>query len=375
MERGRFDSDAIPPCVLVNPLSTLFRAARANSSRETNILHQRLPVPPVPVRIAVVSLSLIASLLGLTIVVQANAGVVAAPGGSANDQPLYQNVSYLAPIDVDALNLDFPVLVPSFVPGPFGGEPAVSSGGGSYSLYWMNSGVPPTFLQVSGVVGGALPAGSPADLNNELSINTTVQGNPAIRDITDQYDAVWWISGGVLYSVESLNMESDSLSLANSLIVYAAPESQAPVEELPPDAGGGVLETPTEEPDLPADNTDSAVDGTDEPVATDADDSGERPSVTAEASVETPAGAESVSATEAGAPDEPQAPVATVGPTPEPEEGATQGRTTQPVQADPAAGSRGSSAGSDGTGGAPLPVFGGDGTGGTRDLVVPEPED
>lgn len=31
--------------------------------------------------------------------------------------------------------------------------------------------------------------------------------------------------------------------------------------------------------------------------------------------------------------------------------------------------------GSDGTGGAPLPVFGGDGTGGTRDLTIPIPAD
>ncbi|MDQ3542176.1 MAG: hypothetical protein M3440_15975, partial [Chloroflexota bacterium] len=195
---------------------------------------------------------------------------LAAPGKTSSDHALNQNVDYLAQDSAAELDLDFPVLVPPYVPGPFGGEPSVGAGGGSYSLYWMNTGGAPTFLLVSGVVGGALPAGSPADLNNELSVNATVQGNAAINDVTDTYDAVWWIAGGVLYSVESRNMPMGSLSLASSLIPFVAPQAQepdvqAPVEELPPDAGGGILETPTDVPDLPDEATDPGVDGGEEP--------------------------------------------------------------------------------------------------------------
>lgn len=345
-------------------------------------MHQRLPFPLLAARITVFSLLLIMSLTGLITAVQPSAVGVAAPGWRRSDQALHQSVAYLSPDDVAALGLDFQVLVPSFVPGPFGGEPAVSADGGSYSLYWMNPGVPPTFLQVSGVVGGALPAGSPADLNNELSINATVQGSPAIQDVTARYDAVWWVSGGVLYSVESLNMETDSLSLANSLVPYAAPDSQPPVEELPPDAGGGVLEPPTDVADQPAEGTEPAVDGTDQPVATNdvideqATDPSAGPDVAIEAAVAPQADVESVPATEPDA--------GRVAPTVEPQEGSTRESPNQPVEANPGsdgsggAASRGSgesNVGSDGTGGAPLPVFGGDGTGGTRDLIVPEPDE
>ncbi|HEV2065191.1 MAG TPA: hypothetical protein VGR08_00040 [Thermomicrobiales bacterium] len=334
------------------------------------------------VRVRLVVLLLIGSLLTASMGALAASGTLAAPGQTTENQGQNQNVDYLGPDAAARLDLDFPVLVPSYVPGPFGGEPAVSAGGGFYSLYWMNVAATPTFLYVEGQVGGSLPTGSPADLNNELTVNASVQGNAAIHDVTATYDAVWWISGGVLYTVESRNMETDSLSLANSLVEFIAPVSaepdpETPVEEMPPEAGGGVLEPPTDAPEEPV-ATDSAGDeGDDEPIATtepkqavvdDAvdpvtmdptDGTGSVPSVvsqiapTAVADPEPTAAdvEELVEATEeipevegdAGA-DEPEPAITT-----------------------------GETVGSDGTGGAPLPVFGGDGTGGTRDLTVPIP--
>ena len=88
------------------------------------------------------------------------------------------------------MDLGFPVLVPGWVPAPFGGAPAVDAGVGYYSLYWMHGGGEPTFLQVTGEVGGGLPAGSPYDLNIELSINASVNGAGAIHDVTPIYDAL-----------------------------------------------------------------------------------------------------------------------------------------------------------------------------------------
>ncbi len=156
-----------------------------------------------------------------------------------------QNVDWLSATDAARLDLGFNVLVPSWIPGPFGGSPAIQGGGGYYSLYWMIPGGDPTFLLVEGTVGGALPSGSPADLNNQLSINASVQGYDAIHDVTSIYDNVWWIAGGVMYSVSSNNMTgTDSLSLANSLVALqqpAAPEPEPTETEVPqepePDTG------------------------------------------------------------------------------------------------------------------------------------------
>jgi hypothetical protein len=152
-----------------------------------------------------------------------------------------QNVDWLSTEQASQLDIGFTVLVPSWVPAPFGGSPSIQASGGYYSLYWMNAGGAPTFLQITGEVGGSLPAGSPADLNNQLFINASVQGYDAIHDVTAIYDNVWWIAGGVLYTVSSNNMTgADSLSLANSLIALEAPAYEQPTEE--------ATEEPTEEP-------------------------------------------------------------------------------------------------------------------------------
>lgn len=142
-----------------------------------------------------------------------------------------QNVDYLSGGAAQSLDVGIDVLVPASVPAPFGGAPQIEASSGYYSLYWMVPGTPATFLQVSGTAGGSLPAGSPADLNNELSINASVRGADAIHDVTSIYDNVWWIEGGVLYEVSSLNMTgADTMGLADSLISLQAPSG---------DSGGG----------------------------------------------------------------------------------------------------------------------------------------
>jgi len=344
------------------------------------------------------------SLFAASVGALATSGTLAAPDQTTESQGQNQNVDYLGAEAAASLNLDFPVLVPSYVPGPFGGEPAVRAGGGSYSLYWMNVDTTPTFLYVEGEVGGSLPAGSPADLNNELTINASVQGHDAIHDVTAKYDAVWWISGGVLYTVQSRNMETDSLSLANSLVQFVTleetePEPETPVEQLPPEAGGGMLEPPTDAPDVPdvteeptatepiaatepeQEVVDDAVAPEDEVVASEVVE--ETEPVTTEPVATEPVATEAEDAgadgtgsesTVAGQVPPTQAP--TLEPTAQDQEGsqetAEEIATVEPAtdQPEPIPVS-GGAVGSDGTGGAPLPVFGGDGTGGTRDLTLP----
>lgn len=155
---------------------------------------------------------------------------VAAPGQSDSGvMAMAQNVDWMTADQASRLNLDFSVLVPTWIPAPFAGNPSIQAGGGYYSLYWMIPGGEPTFLQITGEVGGALPAGSPADLNQQLFINASVQGYDAIHDVTSIYDNVWWIAGGVLYTVSSRNMTgTDSLSLANSLVPLSPPVVEEP---------------------------------------------------------------------------------------------------------------------------------------------------
>lgn len=122
------------------------------------------------------------------------------------------------------LALSFDVLVPSSVPAPFDGEPSVTAYDGYYSLYWMVPGTPPTFLQIAGEVGGAIPDYSKYDRNNPLEQNSEVDGVPAYHDLTPIYDLVYWEVGGIVYSVESHNLtEDDSLTLANALVALTAP--------------------------------------------------------------------------------------------------------------------------------------------------------
>lgn len=116
------------------------------------------------------------------------------------------------------LDLGFDVLVPAWIPAPFEGEPRVLAGGGYYELYWVNDGVPPTFLEITGTVGGDIPDYSKNDRNNPLVMNASVQGYEAYHDVTPNYDEVWWAVGDVVYSVESRGMTgTDTLSLANAL--------------------------------------------------------------------------------------------------------------------------------------------------------------
>ena len=279
----------------------------------------------------------------------------------------FQNVDYISAERGAALDLGFTVLVPSWLPGPFGGEPSIDAGGGYYSLYWMNSGGSPTFLQVTGTVGGGLPAGSPYDLNVQLSINATVQGYAAVHDVTPAYDAVWWVAGGVLYKVESLNASADSVSIANSLIAFIPPTETEPMPEptLPaeepeedpiiqepeensggePEAEVPVVEEPeVQEPEAeePAEEAETEeLSATEEPTAEDVADGGEE----SDSSADLEAGSD-------------------IEPTPD----------VQPTPTSvPSDGTGDPSVRSDGTGGPDVPATGSDGTGGTSDVIAWQP--
>ncbi len=357
---------------------------KASTFRGASTVRQRFSFPAVPARNHLVALLVVGALLTGLAGLLTGGGAGAAPDTQSGSQSLYQNVDYLGADAAARLNIDFPVLVPSYVPGPFSGEPAVEASGGYYSLYWMVTGGEPTLLQVTGTVGGSLPAGSKYDLNVQLSINAEVHGNPAISDVTPYYDAVYWISGGVLYTVESRNMETDSLSLANSLVTYVGPEApepetEEPAEELPQDAGGGVVELPTEVTEDVGGNSDPESESTEEaeePVV-ESQATEDTEDQTVEETVVVP-GVPATDAAEA----EPTAETVEAQPTAEaesesiteeePEPEPTAVTTNEPVEVADDGDTSATSVGSDGTGGATLPVFGGDGTGGTMDLVVPE---
>ncbi|MEJ7839346.1 MAG: hypothetical protein WKF81_11045 [Thermomicrobiales bacterium] len=196
------------------------------------------------------------------------AEVLAAPGiPPSTSESSAQNVDWMSADMGSRLDLGFSVLVPTYIPGPFGGAPSVSASGGYYSLYWQLGGGSPTFLQISGTVGGSLPAGSPADLNNELFINANVQGYEAINDVTAIYDSVWWIAGGVLYQVEGLNVDVGSLSLANSLVTLVPPAPQPEPTAIPTE------EQPVDEPEPdPLEPEPDTGNVDDEPVTEDEDE-------------------------------------------------------------------------------------------------------
>lgn len=259
-----------------------------------------------------------------------------------------QNVDYIGAESAAALDLEFPVLVPGWVPAPFGGSPSIDAGGGYYSLYWMSSGGDPTFLQVTGQVGGALPNGSPYDLNVQLFINASVQGYGAVHDVTPAYDAVWWIAGGVLYKVESRNSGTDSLSLANSLIAFVPPAAPEPTSPPPPPTAAPVAPPPPAvAPEAPANepvtNTGGSTTVPESPAeSTNQEQAPSQPSSSAQPSGTT--GTEQL-----GAPQEPEDELVPLG---------TDGTGDPTVD-------------SDGTGGAESPVIGGDGTGGTNVVMIP----
>jgi hypothetical protein len=209
----------------------------------------------------------------------------------------------------------------------------------------MNGGGEPTFLQVTGVGGGGLPAGSPYDLNIELTINASVNGFGAIHDVTPIYDAVWWIQGGVLYSVQSRNMTgTDSLSLAQSLVEFVPPAAPEPTSPPPP--------PPTQAPQPPEevpDPVENQGEDSPDPATTDtlddtADETGEVSSIDQPDNSDQSSSTDQVAAESAAEQD--SAPVASDG-------------TGMP------------SVTSDGTGGPPVEVVATDGTGGRDVIVIP----
>lgn len=160
-----------------------------------------------------------------------------------------QAPSWLSSDSTARLNLSFPVLVPPEVPAPFSGEPDINASGGAYSLYWLIPGSPPTYLMITGEVGGSIPDFSYYDRNVQLQVNAQVRGYPAYHDLTPIYDKVYWEENGVVYTVDSQGLTAtDSLSLANALI----PLATTPVEN--GDEGGDGSNSPEEQP-APSDDT------------------------------------------------------------------------------------------------------------------------
>lgn len=166
-------------------------------------------------------------------------GAEAAPGAES-PQPLifHQLPDWLSQETAARLAVGIDVLVPSYVPAPFGGEPEVQASDGYYSLYWLIPGAPPTYLRVTGTAGGEIPAYSFYDRNVQLEQNDSVQGYPAWHDDTPIYDLVYWQVGNVVYTVESHNLAGDTtMGIADSLMSLVIP-----------DTGGETAEGETTEP-------------------------------------------------------------------------------------------------------------------------------
>jgi len=317
----------------------------------------------------------------------AASGTFAAPQDSAVLSVVpSQNVDWMSPDTAATLDIGMDVMVPSWIPDPFSGmAPSVTATGGYYQLYWMIPGGSPTFLYIEGTVGGGFPAGSPADLNKQLTVNASVQGWSAIHDVgipagseTPIYDQVWWIANGVLYTVSSNNMTgTDTLSLAESLIVLQQPA--APVEE---------PELPTEPPYVPPEET-VTTDEESEPVVDEpvVEDSTTDTTAAPQDPVTdtTTQGSGTDSTTQGGESDSMETSTDTASST----EGSTNGTggsssTGTESESDNSGTTSGSgNAGpwspgryeqgvpSDGTGGPLPPLIGGDGTGGPNDLILP----
>ncbi|HEV2108193.1 MAG TPA: hypothetical protein VGR16_08025 [Thermomicrobiales bacterium] len=143
------------------------------------------------------------------------------------------------------LALDFDVLVPAWLPAPFSDQPRASTTSGYYELYWLITGGAPTFLQITGSVGGDIPDFSWYDRNNELTVNADVGGVPAYRDLTPIYDNVYWEVDNVVYTVSSQGLtDTDSLALANALVLLEQAPPPPPEPE-PEPATISALETVT----------------------------------------------------------------------------------------------------------------------------------
>lgn len=166
----------------------------------------------------------------IVLVTMSASAAVAAPMRESRDaHASLQLPDWLSSETAARLAVGIDVLIPSYVPAPFGGEPEVQASDGFYSLYWLIPGAPPTFLRVTGTAGGEVPAFSYYDRNVQLVQNDTVQGYPAWHDVTPIYDLVYWKVGNVLYTVESHNLAGDStMGVANALVSLVIPEPSPP---------------------------------------------------------------------------------------------------------------------------------------------------
>jgi hypothetical protein len=130
-------------------------------------------------------------------------------------------------------------------------------------MYWIIAGAPPTYLLVIG--GDSIPDYSKYDRNVPLTQNDSVMGYPAWHDQTPDYDLVYFIMDGVVYSVESNNLSGDTtMGIANSLasVDIFTPEP-TPTEE--------PVDVPTEIPtDTPTDDGSTTTD--DDPTPESEDD-------------------------------------------------------------------------------------------------------
>ncbi|MGD9712894.1 MAG: hypothetical protein AB7V46_12615, partial [Thermomicrobiales bacterium] len=130
---------------------------------------------------------------------------------------------WLSSESASRLDIGISVYAPSWLPSPFGSEPEIQAYDGYYSFYWLVPGMPVTYLRVTGEAGGSIPDYSAYDRNNQLVQNATVMGYAAWHDLTPAYDLVYWQVGNVVYSVDSLNVGADSLTIANSLMLVTPP--------------------------------------------------------------------------------------------------------------------------------------------------------
>ncbi len=154
---------------------------------------------------------------------------------------------WLSPETAARLLVGIDVLVPSYVPAPFDGEPEVQASDGYYSLYWLIPGAPPTYLRITGTAGGEIPAFSYYDRNVQLEQNDSVMGYPAWHDDTPIYDLVYWQVGNVVYTVESHNLAGDTtMGIANSLMSLVVPETGAQGGEGTSDGSAGGSASPVE---------------------------------------------------------------------------------------------------------------------------------
>lgn len=150
----------------------------------------------------------------------------------------HQLPEWLSSETASRLAVGIEVLVPSYIPAPFAGEPEVQSSDGYYSLYWLIPGAPPTYLRITGTAGGEIPAYSYYDRNVQLEQNDSVMGYPAWHDVTPIYDLVYWQVGDVVYTVESHNMTGDTtMGIANALSSLIVPDTGGEIVEEKPASG------------------------------------------------------------------------------------------------------------------------------------------